>query len=55
MEYFFLLLEALDLLDRQSRLITKLETQRDTAIQLAKTANDTTERMIELYQSRVGK
>ena len=53
--YFFLLLEAMELLERQRKLITVLEGQRDKAIELARTANDTTERMIELYQTRVGK
>jgi len=45
---FWMLLDAMDLLERQSKVINTLEKQRDEAIELAKTATDQTRRALAL-------
>ena len=45
---FWMLVDAMDLVERQSRVMDALEKQRDEAIELAKTATDQTRRALAL-------
>lgn len=49
-KFFYLLLQAMELLEKQSQLIKVLESQRDYAIDVAKRANETTKMAVDAYQ-----